>query len=62
MMQAVEWKLLASLSALNILQTVIVWCGLSSGLIVCVRVTPPPPPLPSLPLPILILASSFWRV
>ena len=36
--QANEWKLLASLSALNIIQTVIIWVGLSAGLVVCVKV------------------------
>ena len=37
-LQSNEWKLLASLSALNIIQTVIIWVGLSAGLIVCVKV------------------------
>lgn len=36
--QKVEWRLLASLSALNVMQTLIVWAGLSAGLIVCVKV------------------------
>ena len=36
--QAVEYKLLASLAALNVLQSAVIFSGLVAGLLVCTRV------------------------
>ena len=54
--QDIEFKLMASLAALNVLQSGIIFVGLSAGLIFCVKVRstwqarqqlcPPPPPPP----------------
>ena len=39
--QGVEYKLMASLNGLNVLQSVIIFTGLIAGLVVCTKARPP---------------------
>lgn len=41
--QGIEYKLLASLAALNIIQSAVIFSGLVAGLLVCTRVSLPAP-------------------